>query len=144
MEKGFTLIEIVVVIAIFSMIAVLGLFMTLDTFRGTQYRSERDTVVAVLEKARSRAMANINQTAWGVYYDSTSHSYIIFRGTTYDSGASTNEAVPGNAAVTITGLSSSGVVFSQLTGNTTATTVTVTQDARTSSITINNEGTILW
>src|SRR3954466_3570125 len=96
MKKGFTLIEILVVTAIFAVIISLGLLMSMETFRGTTFRSERDTMVGVLQKARSRAMANIKQSQWGVHYQMSDHTYTIFKGSTYIPGASANEFVQGN------------------------------------------------
>jgi hypothetical protein len=46
--------------------------------------------------------------------------------------------------VAVAGLYLPGVVFTQLSGTTTATTTTITQNGRTSTITINYEGTITW
>jgi prepilin-type N-terminal cleavage/methylation domain-containing protein len=142
MRRGFTLIEIIVVIAIFTMIMSLGLFMTFDTYRGFSSRSERDTVVSLLTSARSAAMANINQTSWGICY--IAPNYITFRGTTCTAGAATNIAVPTGGGVAVAGLYLPGVVFTQLSGTTTATTTTITQNGRTSTITVNYEGTITW
>ncbi|MBT9168081.1 MAG: hypothetical protein DDT19_01426 [Syntrophomonadaceae bacterium] len=141
--RGFTFFEILVVTGLFSVLIALGLFMSMETFRGSIYRSEQATVVSVLQKARSRAMANIDQSPWGVYYDPIANAYFIFRGGSYTPGA-TNEKIPGNAAVTVTGLFLPGVVFSQLSGTTTATTTAVVQDGRTSTISINYEGAINW
>jgi prepilin-type N-terminal cleavage/methylation domain-containing protein len=142
-NKGFTLIEILVVIAILAMLIGLGLFMSMDSYRAYLSRSERDTVVSLLERARSRAMANSFETAWGVCY--IAPNYIIFRGATCTDGAATNEATPGNPAASIVGLSAaSAVVFSQLAGTTTGAVVTITEQSKVSTVTINHEGTIIW
>ena len=58
--------EIIIVIAMFGALLALGLFMSMDAYRGFSFRSEEDTVVSLLQKARSRAMNNMNQTPWGV------------------------------------------------------------------------------
>ena len=132
-----------VVIAILSTLVGLGLFMSIDSYRAYISRSEREVVVSVLERARSRAMANIRQTAWGVCY--ITPDYVIFRGNTCTPGAATNEPIPGNPNATITGLDvASPVVFTQLSGATAGATVTVTEGARVSTIVINHEGTIIW
>lgn len=155
---GFTLIEIIVTLAIFTAIFGLGLFMTMDTYRGFNFRSEPSTAVSVLQKARSRAINNYYQTPHGVCYDGTSHSYIIFRGANYTAGAGTNEAVEGGSGATVSGfppctpVGSPWIVFEQLTGKLTprltpATAqlgITISQDTRTTTIHINNEGRINW
>jgi prepilin-type N-terminal cleavage/methylation domain-containing protein len=140
MRAGFTLIEIIVVIAIFSALILFGLFMSMETLRGTLQRSERDTIVSLLERARSRAMNNIEQASWGMCY--LAPDYVVFKGTVCSAAAviDTVAASPGTAT---TGLLA-GIVFSQLAGTTTPATVTVTQGIRTSTIEINYEGTIIW
>jgi prepilin-type N-terminal cleavage/methylation domain-containing protein len=142
-KAGFTLIEIVIAIAILTAMLALGLFMSMDSYRAYLSRSERDTVVSLLQRARSHAMANSYNTTWGLCY--ISPNYIIFRGSTCTAGAATNEATPANTGAVITGLSSAPwVVFSQVAGTTTAATITVTENTKVSTITINNEGTINW
>lgn len=143
-QSAFTLLETMVVIALLSVLLALGLFMNMDTFRGTVYRSEEDVIVSLFQKARSRAMNNIDQTAWGVCY--IAPNYVLFTGSACVAGAITDR-IPANLGVA----SSSDfqdtfpvVVFTQLSGTTTATTTTVIQDASRSVISINNEGTILW
>lgn len=138
--RGFTLIEILIVIAIFSVLISLGLFMSMETFRGTLNRSERDIVVNLLQKARSRALANIQQASWGVCY--IAPEYIIFRGSECISGLPTNETVPANTANSI--VFSSPIVFSQLSATTTGGSITITQNGRTAAIIVNQEGMIDW
>jgi prepilin-type N-terminal cleavage/methylation domain-containing protein len=142
-NRGFTLIEILIVMAILITLIGLGVFMSMDSYRAYLSRSERDTVVSLLQRTRSRAMANVYQTPWGMCY--IVPNYIVFRGTTCTAGAATNETTPGNSSAVLTGLTSvSPVVFSQIAGTTTAATITVTENARVSTIGINYEGTIIW
>jgi prepilin-type N-terminal cleavage/methylation domain-containing protein len=141
MSKGFTLLEILVVIAIFTVLIALGLFMSMETLRGALSRSERDTVVSLLERARSRAMANIGQSPWGMCY--LAPNYVVFKGTAC-SAATAVDTVAANPGTATTGLLPPGIVFSQLAGTTTPASVTVTQSGRTSAITINYEGAIIW
>lgn len=155
--RGFTLIEILIVMALLGLIMGLGLFMSMDAYRGYSFRSESSVVVSVLEKARSRAMNNMYGTAWGVCFDSANKAYVTFRGVAYTPGAATNESLPAQAGVTISSLPVCGapspIVFQQLTGKlfpqltpaTSIITLTVVEGGHTSaSITINNEGTINW
>ena len=149
---GFTLIEVLVVTGIFTILAALGLFMSLDTYRGVSFRSERDVIVSILERVRSQAINNVYEKAHGVCYDDTNHQYVMFRGNTYSSGASTNITVPASSAVQIPDFplcrSASWVIFDQLTGKlnppTNGLAITVTQNSRISTIAINNEGRINW
>jgi len=137
---GFTLIEVLVVMAMFSVLVGLGLFMSMDMFRGYSARSERDVVVSALGKARSRAMANLNQSPWGVCV--LEGGYVIFQGTVCAAAAG-GESIPVSKAAAVSGLSP-GIIFTQLSGTTTPATVAITENARTSTVTINYEGTIIW
>jgi len=129
--------------AIVSLIAGLGLFMSMDVYRSFSNRSEQDTVVSLLQRARNLAMANMYQTSWGVCY--IAPNYVIFRGSTCVVGAATNEETPSNPGATIAGLTSAlPVVFSQLAGTTSDAVVSITENGKVSTITINYEGTIIW
>ncbi|HCR52495.1 TPA: hypothetical protein DIV48_02485 [Candidatus Kaiserbacteria bacterium] len=139
-RRGFTLIEIIIVVAIFSVLISLGLFMSMETLRGTLNRSERDIVVSALQKARSRALANMQQAPWGVCY--IAPDYIVFRGFECAPGLPTNETVPANTANSI--VFPSPIVFSQLSATTTGGSITIAQDGRTATITVNQEGMIDW
>jgi hypothetical protein len=125
----------------------------MQAFHGYSRRSERDTIVSLLERARSKAISNVSQNKWGVCLDTTSPTdpnYEVFSGSTYAS-AIAKYATPGNPGVTITDTSATpkfactngGVVFDQLTGDTGNVSITVTQGS-VSTIAINNEGAISW
>lgn len=145
---GFTLIEILIVIAIFTVLIALGLFMSMETFKGSMYRSEEATIVSLLQKARSRAMANVFQTAWSVCYSAP--NYIIAHGSGCPAGA--YDTVAANAGVaTVSDFANVAkfptVVFQQLSGDTTSASdvsITVVQDSISRPITINHEGAIIW
>ena len=151
-NAGFSLIEMVIAVAIVTGVLGLGLLMSMDVYRGYRYRSERDIIVSLLQKARSRAMANIDETTWGVC--SLPPHYVVFRGI-YSASAAEHEMVPANSTVTLTGFplcgSGSEIIFDQLTGDllpqlspmTSEKVITVTQ-INSTTIAINNEGRINW
>ena len=68
--SGFTLIEILVVSAIITVLASLGLLMSFDVYRGFSFHSEVSTVASLLMRARSRSLANINQIPHGLHFES--------------------------------------------------------------------------
>ncbi len=148
-SRGFTLLEVIVVLAILTVLLGMTVFMSMDSFRSTAKRSEQAEVVTLLQKGRSHSMGNINGVRWGLCADTVLKQYVLFRGT-YISGASTNEPMNMDAGVTISSspstflCSSGGQVFTQLSATTSSTTVTLTQNGRASTISINNEGTIDW
>src|SRR5438876_578690 len=63
---GFTLIEVMIVMAIFALLASLGLIIGMDFYRSYSFNSERNVALAVLRKARTEAMVNVDQAAHGV------------------------------------------------------------------------------
>lgn len=146
-QKGLTLIEIMVVIGIFAMIASLGLFMDLSFLKSDILNSEQNIIVSTLEKARSRSMNNIYSVPHGFCY--ISPNYVIFRdgpGTRCVAGVSTNELVGANVGIadnpstTFPGV----IIFSQLAGTTTASSIHITDGVNSKDITINHEGRIDW
>jgi prepilin-type N-terminal cleavage/methylation domain-containing protein len=139
-SAGFTLIEILVVTAIFTVLMGLGLFMGFNSYLRYNLNSERDIAVGVLERARSRAMNNMFESSHGVHFASS--SYTVFRGKSYVVGSSTNEIIPANPAVQHSGLTD--IYFEQLTASTTGGTLTLTDGTRSVTTTINHEGTIDW
>ncbi len=144
--RGFSLIEILIVIAILAVLIGLGLFMSMETLKGTIYRSEQATIVSLLQKARSRSMANIDQVPWSVCY--VAPNYIVAKGAVCNA-ANAYDTVGATPAVAIASdfadpAKFPTVVFAQLSGDTAAVDIEIMQDNRTSTITINHEGTIIW
>lgn len=140
MNRGFTLLEILIVMAIAMLLLALGLPVGVDTYKSYVRRNERDVIVSVLARARSRSINNMYELPHGVCFDGK--SYVLFRGS-YISGASTNESVNANTNIPVSGLpscSSGAIVFSQLSGTTTGATISVIQDGITSTIEISQAG----
>jgi Tfp pilus assembly protein PilE len=151
-DKGFTMVEILVVMGIFIVLMGIGGVIGFNAYKGYLFRSERSTAVSVLERARSRAMANYYGEMHGVCYDDTKHIYILFRGDECKEDG--NEVIGGNPNSQI---SLDKVVFARLSGNMTPTVtgptdhceddekeISVTEQDKTSYICINNQGRINW
>jgi len=151
---GFTLIEIVVVIAILGMILVFGLITNLNSFQRDTFRSEQSTLVSILEKARNRSMNNIFGSSHGVCY--IAPNYIIFRGRTNClPTSSVDELIPANTNIAnLSNFSTTfpTVIFSQLAGRlvpqltpiNNELIIHMTDGIKSADIKINNEGTINW
>ncbi len=146
-QKGLTLIEIMVVIGIFMLIIGFGTIVDLNFVKRDLLKAEEDVIVSSLEKARSRSMNNIFESAHGFCY--ISPNYIIFRdspSTRCVAGESTNEVISANVGIA----ENSGttfptfVIFSQLAGTTTDNSIVLSDGVRLKNITINHEGRIDW
>ena len=145
-SKGFTLIEILVVIALLTVIASFGVTAGIDSYQRFLFRSNVDTAVSLLQKARSSAIHNIGETSHGVYFcDPSNSKFVLFRGTTYDPISPSNFPVDKSKAVKVTSCPTpSEIVFTQLSGDTTGGDITLTDGVRNVTITVNNEGGINW
>ena len=148
-SRGYTLIELLVVIGLFATVAAFALVMSMDTYRGATYHSERDMVIAALQKARSQAISSVCMGAGcidgkphGVHFQTG--QYIIFQGTSYSPSDPTNEIINArNKAVSIAG--ATDVVFSLLSATATAATLTFGDGfGHAASISIGSEGQISW
>lgn len=152
LSRGFTLIEILVVIAIFTMLGGMALVVSMESYRGYAFRNERDMIVALLQKARSESMSNVclgtsctGGRPHGVYLQTG--SVVIFQGPNYASrDSAVDETITSRyAAASTTPGSFTEVVFTQLSATTTATSTTLRDDAgHVSVISIHSEGGITW
>src|SRR3989344_1329825 len=92
--NGFTLIETLIVIGLIGFVAVVGVIVGLDTYQRYVFRSDLDKTVALLQKARSSAINNVDEKSYGVYFgDSSEPNITLFRGTTYVAGDPYNYSV---------------------------------------------------
>jgi len=128
--------------ALVAMVLSFGLITGLDSYRRDALKAERNTVISLLQKARSQAINNIDNSKHGFYFDGT--DYRVFYGTSSDFRIIAKDlVVEKNHIITISGLNN--IVFDQLTGNTVQTGELVLSDNISSStISINQEGRIDW
>lgn len=147
LNRGFTLIEILVVIGILTVIIAFGMTINLSAFTSGTLQSEESKIVSILQRARSHAMANMFASSFTVCY--VSSNYVISHDGICD-GSGTDEIIPANTNIATTSNfstnfdASHAVVFNQLDGTTIGVTINVKDSVKTLPITINNEGTINW
>ncbi len=156
-DRGFTLIEVIVVIILVASIGGLGLYFGFDNFRAYSFNTDRDTLVSALQHARAQAMANIchgdsiectTGKPFGVRIEAD--KYIIFEGVTYSANDPLNVKLEANNAIGHAGINE--IVFEQLTGNAFSLAnpepwsviLTDQENNKTSTISINSEGRISW
>jgi prepilin-type N-terminal cleavage/methylation domain-containing protein len=144
-NSGFTLIEILMVIGIIAVIASFGMLMSMDFYRGFAFRSEQNTLVSVLTKARNKAMANINEKPHGVRVEQG--KYIIFEGAAYDPLNPNNIEI--KAAPNVSNNGPVTVVFEQLSGDVPSAyasevQIILTSEGRSSVVSLNSLGRINW
>jgi len=151
--------EILIAITLLVIIMMLGLFISFDFYKSYAFRSERDIIVSVLQKARNQSLNNINQTRHGVHFEETPFlKYIIFecplgtpQCTSYTANPSTDIVIDSSYGIAITAPSLPfDVVFDQLNGSCVSSnctgplTIIVSYDAKSYDISVNSEGQIDW
>ena len=147
-QCGFTFIELLTVLGIVAITCGFALFVSIDTFHGTNFRSDRSVLAAILQRARAQAMNNIcvgictDGKPHGVHIDS--RHYVLFQGDTYDYNDPQNAVFEASPGTSHAGMSD--IVFSQLSATTsTVGNITLTdQEGHSSTITIGSEGQIAW
>ena len=138
LSAGFTMIEVLVVLTIFGALMLMGLFFDLSFYRGTSFATDVDAFASVLQRARARAVNNINGSAHGVYIDTD--SYILFQGSTY-AGSTNHEPISKNPGLNFSGASE--VVFTQLSGGSNFEgDIIISGFGKTATISLNYEGLI--
>ncbi len=147
-RAGVSLIEILMVIAIFLVLFVL----TTRSFSTTNASKALDTeaqhIVAELNRARSLTLSSKNSQQYGIHFATT--SITLFQSATYEVGSSTNDTVFLRTLIQVASTSFAGggsnVVFERLTGKTTqngTVTLSLRSDAsRTKTVTIYATGLV--
>ncbi|MDP3999235.1 MAG: prepilin-type N-terminal cleavage/methylation domain-containing protein [bacterium] len=140
-KKGFTLFEMLLAISILIILLAITLPISLNFYNIYQFDSEVGTLISLLEKARSSALANRNESAHGFYFSST--TFVIFQGSSYSSrAAALDKTFSRTGNVYLSGPSE--LVFSALSGQTSSSTYNLSNGPRSENVYVNSEGTIIY
>lgn len=141
-KKGLTLIELLIVVAIITLLASVGAIMGLDAVTRKSLASERDTLVTLLTIARARSLANINQTPQGIHTET--NNFVLFEGLAFNPSNPKNTEIKKTSSVSISG--PEDVVFENLSAEMLvgAQTFILGNNSTSSSININIHGQINW
>lgn len=120
----------------------LGMLYSSDFYQRNIGAAEKDNLVSLLWRARSRALNNVNQSNQGVEIGTS--TYTVFEGSSYAArNAALDETFPKASGMNLGGLSE--VVFASPDGAVAASgTISVGNALKNYSITINAEGAIDW
>jgi prepilin-type N-terminal cleavage/methylation domain-containing protein len=157
-KRGFTLIEVLVVIGLITIIASIGLFVSIDTYHDSTFHNSRDLLVSALQHARALAVNNVcvgtctDGKPHGVHivFDTGSNvsKFIVFQGTVYNPADTNNISfeIKKNVSATFRATGITDVYFTELSGNPNTTGNINLSDnlGENSVITIGSEGQILW
>jgi len=141
-QGGFTLLEIMITLAIFSATITLGLFVGLDFYKSYILTTERDTLISILRKARADAMNNFLESPRGIFIGN--NEYIIFSGYSYLSRNSDyDESIVRSRAIFVSGLQE--IIFQPVSGiSETFGETNLSDGIKNAVIEINEEGRISW
>jgi len=142
-SRGFTAIEILVVVAIIALLASVGTIMGFDTIGRASVHSERDLFVSLLTSARARALANVNEKPHGIRIEPS--KFIIFERSTYGFADPADREMNRNSFI-VSNPATAEVVFSQLSANVSsgAGQYILSDGTQSAVIDINSEGRIDW
>ncbi len=118
--RGFSLIEIVITLAVMAIISAISLSALSSSTDNEVLNKATDSVVSVFAESRSLTISAKNASNFGVHLTSTGP--IIFKGNSYNASATSNIPLLLNSRVSINTISlvdgSTDVVFDRFTGNT--------------------------
>lgn len=152
-NRGFTLIEILVVMGLCAVVSTFALMVSMDWYRASVSHSDRDTLVLALEHARLESMHNVclgdactggKPHGVAVRPEDNQNAYVIFQGSTYAArDVAVDVPLEANPTVATSGLTE--VVFAQVSGDVSSVgDLVLTGAGRVSTITVGSEGQIFW
>ncbi|MBI4992268.1 MAG: prepilin-type N-terminal cleavage/methylation domain-containing protein [Candidatus Harrisonbacteria bacterium] len=145
-QNGFTVVEVLIAIAVVSVLASLSVAYFNSFLARNELQNESLKVVDSLRRARGQSMARQEDSQWGVHFES--NKYVLFKGSSYSAADSYNEEITLPDVLTISTINLNGggsdVVFNKITGETlNFGTTTIQNDLNESkNIVINSYGTI--
>jgi len=143
-KKGFSLIEMLLVMGLITILAVGSISLWRNNNNRIIFNQAKEDVLLALEKARSRAetgfQADLNSKCQGVNYDAANGKLVISEkcgdNCETDCGESTDVYMPASVG-------NLPVAFRRITAETTAKNITVSLNGKTAVISIKKDGTII-
>lgn len=136
-QAGFTLIEIIIALAIFGMLAGLGFWVSIDFYRSYAFNREVVELVSLLARAREQSMSNIGKHRHGVKIQP--QSFVLFE----EENPSLDISAPTEDAIKIFG--SLEIIFERLSGENSAPgSLSLTDGKRHVVISVDQNGKIAW
>ena len=138
-DDGFTLIEIIITLAMIAFLVGLSVPFTMDFYRQYRLDGEQTILVSILRSARARSLTSQGGASHGIHVASS--QFTLFEGSSY---AARNEALDEifdrSSAVSIS--APAELVFSRITGLTASVSFTLNDAIQQKKIYVNTEGTI--
>ncbi len=141
--RGFTLVEVLVVVALVSMVIAGGVAVSLSGISRASIASERAQLVSLLTTTRSRALANIHALPQGIRINE--NTYVLFEGSSWSASSNeTHVSIDRSSSVTVSGAAE--VVFIPLSADVVQGDVvlTMSQGSMSHTISVLRSGQIEW
>ena len=139
-KRGFTLFEVLLIIAIVAAVFVISAPYDLEFYRGQLTGDAQANIIDALQRARHNAVLQKNDSDFGVHIEAP--NYVIFQGSDYnDRVMEQDEVFPLVDSLTFGG--PTDIVFSKLTGVPSATgTITISYGSISRDILIGDSGSV--
>jgi prepilin-type N-terminal cleavage/methylation domain-containing protein len=119
-EKGFTLIEILIVVGLLGILFAFVSTPLVSFYRKVVFQGTTENIMAMMDEARKSTLSSYNSSQYGVHFEPTSAT--LFTGATYVVGDSTNDVYELSNAIEISDITFNGggsdIVFERITGET--------------------------
>ena len=119
-NNGFTLIEILLVIAVFIILLTISVVALRPFQKQSDLQSSSQEIISALKRAQNRTLASENESTFGVFFD-TSGQYILFKGAVYGADPLADEVsrLPDSVEFSVVDLGGGDeIVFDRLDGTT--------------------------
>lgn len=117
MNKGLTLLEIIVALSIFFILGAIAILAFSNYSKNSLLGDARARVLSELNYARSETLASENKSSWGVHFESS--RIVRFKGSAYSSSDPSNVSISLPLGIAISSINLGGqpeVIFERLTG----------------------------
>lgn len=147
-DAGFSTLEALLVISIMAILSVLGIGAYRSYVKNVELDSTAKTITSDLKEARSKAMTGQDNLKWGIRFSNSSDDYyeLFSTPTGYSSPSTTTSTVTYlSGTITFTAPSegtTTDVIFTKITGTTTAATITLTAEGQSKTITVTGSGLV--
>ena len=139
--KGFTAIEILLVIAIAVVLFALVFPLGINFYRDWQLQNNTQQILQALRKAQSRAMASELDSSFGVYIQES--SYVLFKGDSFENRDNQFDEIFNLPLLIVVDSLPKEVVFSKIDGKPqSAREIIINSDGDSETIKINEAGRI--
>jgi len=81
-QKGFTLIEVMLVVAMIAMLASMTIPISFGSLKKQSVEEESSKLLGILRQTQAKSMEGRDDSLWGVYF--TPESYTVFKGNSYE------------------------------------------------------------